>query len=973
MITLYDQIRGVVMNLLSARQMNGENLTTAMVTEHTDVVLQMHVALAPPEALAKIDRVALIRDLESSVNVYVANPGLMKTDEDHAPWLEAERDNIDWHFWNRYKTYLSSISRMAPEPIKRLDEITDMVLGRLEDPKRRGSWDQRGLVAGQVQSGKTGNYIGLICKAMDANYKLIVVLAGVHNSLRAQTQVRIDEGVLGFNTERTYRFDKSASGRVGVGLLAGQFLHANSFTSRKESGDFSQLVANQVGVNVGGHDPVVLVVKKNKSILTNLLAWSTSIAGVVDPETGKRVVRDVPLLVIDDEADQASVDTNGPKRGADPNEYSPTVINELVRKLLDRFEQSAYVGYTATPFANIFIDPDVEHKDVGRGLFPRSFIISLPAPSNYVGPARVFGLMEDVSRNIESVKPLPMLRTVDDNDLWLEDKHKKDALPGPMPESLKRAMLTFVLTCAVRKYRGHSGKHNSMLVHVTRFTDVQRQVRDQVLEELERIQHHIGLGDHASDPVWLAAEDLYRSDFVKTTKKFMGFEELNDQVGVLPSWKQLRVHLIDVVDTIETRLINGKARDALEYVDRPSGINVIVIGGAKLSRGLTLEGLSVSYYLRASRMYDTLMQMGRWFGYRPGYLDLCRLYTTAELTRWYELISEASEELYQEFDYMVALGSTPREFGLRVRQHPDGLMVTSPNRMRGAKAVTLSFAGNLSETVLFRTDGKSRKGNLTALRGLVSSLKSTASAQQLRSARSGGSNHVWKDVPADLILRFLDGYQTHEDAYKVQPKALRDYIASRNSDSPPELNSWWVVLASASGSQRVTVDVAGTEVGLTRRAWHPGQGARPEDSSQMGRYPIRRLVSPPHERIDFPSTSHEYQEALTTTKKVWASSPRKRSKEKEPTEPAGIVCRGLRPPSRGVLVLYVLDPVEAFKYQESPETPFVGFALSFPTSENAKPMQYQVTMDAWRQLLGTAPDFWSDDYDDGDDDDGDGE
>ncbi|MFF5171547.1 Z1 domain-containing protein [Micromonospora sp. NPDC000089] len=945
-LTPYDEVRGLVMTLISAEQANGRLLTPQFIEARVSHILDMYWPMKGAEFVHAVDRVALVRDVESSCNVFIPSANVMEGDEDHDPWLDESKSSIEWRFWDRYRRYVSTVGKMPPSAVDRLDEITDMVLGRLERPSRKGPWDRRGLVAGQVQSGKTGNYIGLTCKAIDAGYKLVIVLAGIHNSLRAQTQARVDEGVLGFSTEKALRYDAVTGRRVGVGLLAGQYLHVNSFTSRKQNGDFNLRVAEQVGVNVGGSDPVVLVVKKNKSVLTNLLTWATSISAVADPTTGKQVVRGVPMLVIDDEADQASVDTNGPRRGVQDTEYAPSVINGLVRQLLDRFEQSSYVGYTATPFANIFIDPDVSNEEAGQSLFPRSFILSLPAPSNYIGPSRVFGLKEDISRNIEFVAPLPMVRRVADFEAWMPDGHRRDHVPGPMPRSLREAILAFVLTCAVRRWRGQSGKHNSMLVHVTRFVDVQRHVRDQVSEELERLQNHLRLGEISSDLVWHEAGELYGRDFVRTTDSFGAFDDLSDQTGKTPSWSDLQPHLPLAASSIAVKLINGSAADALDYVDHPDGIHVIAVGGAKLSRGLTLEGLSISYYLRGSRMYDTLMQMGRWFGYRSGYLDLCRLYTTDELAHWYALITEASEELYHEFDYMVALGSTPREFGLRVQQHPDGLMVTSPNRMRTARLITMSFAGNLSETVLFQTSGASRKRNWTALRTLVEKLPSPDRSLEVTEEEGSGGNYVWRNVPAGLVAEFFASYTTHEDAYKVQPRAIRDYILSRTQDDPPELTDWWILLANSSSSTAGQEKVGTLRVGLTKRGWHSGQI---ESSPAPGRFPIRRLVSPSHERVDIVPGTPQYDEALQNTREMWASSPRKNLRDKEPSQPAGIACRRVRPPSRGLLILYPLN-LQGAPYALEKGDPFVGFAVSFPGSTKAKPMEYQVTKDAWLKL-----------------------
>ncbi len=416
------------------------------------------------------------------------------------------RPEIKWAFWERYERFMREQQGLPPASVTSVADTTDDILARLEAPDRPGAWDRRGLVAGQVQSGKTGNYIGLMTKALDSGYKLVVVLAGVHNSLRSQTQARIDEGILGFDTRKNLRFDQAeGSSMIGVGRVGGRFLPVNSFTSSKQNGDFNLGVARNIGVVVGGNDPIVLVVKKNKSVLTNLYNWATALRKETNPETGRPIVRGVPVLVIDDEADHASVDTNGPKRGQDANETDPTAINLLIRKFLDTFEQSAYVAYTATPFANIFISRDREHRVAGEDLFPRSFIINLPAPSTYLGPARVFGLQGGGPAATEQVDPLPIVRNVTDYDTWLPDGHKADAsLQGDLPASLREAMLSFLLGGAVRRLRGQGTKHNSMLVHVTRFTKVQTQVADQVQATLEDFRDRLQFGE-GNNPILRAA------------------------------------------------------------------------------------------------------------------------------------------------------------------------------------------------------------------------------------------------------------------------------------------------------------------------------------------------------------------------------------------------------------------------------------------------------------------------------------
>ncbi len=308
------------------------------------------------------------------------------------------------------------------------------------------------------------------------------------------------------------------------------------------------------------------------------------------------------------------------------------MINGRIRELLNTFEQRVYVGYTATPFANIFIFPDQETDEHGRDLFPRDFLVNLPVPSNHVGPTKVFGLPEDPDDDEEQRDPLPLVRIVDDHHEHIPDRHlaghRVDALPGSLHEALR----AFILTCAARSARGGGVHHNSMLIHVTRFVGVQSSIADLVRDELRDLQNRIRYGDGDSAVTIMdELRTLWSNDFASTSSEMRErYPDLTRGCGDL-SWEEVRPRLVDSSQRIQVRVINGSAREALDYWDHPDGMSVIAIGGDKLSRGLTLEGLSVSYYLRTSRMYDTLLQMGRWFGYRPGYVDLCRLYTSEEL------------------------------------------------------------------------------------------------------------------------------------------------------------------------------------------------------------------------------------------------------------------------------------------------------------------------------------------------------
>ncbi len=688
----------------------------ALIEEQIDTVVRMK-----PAWNDGLDRTAVVDELVRRFSMWIGRDGTLKNETGHVAWLDAARKR-DWRLWQRYREFLER--DLAGDSIDALDRSTDGILGLLEDPERDGDWDRRGLVVGNVQSGKTGNYTGVICKAADAGYKLIIVLAGLHNNLRSQTQMRLDEGFLGYATAPT----GTDTAPIGVGQIDGDpAIRPNFVTNRTNNGDFSTAIARNLGISPEAR-PWLFVVKKNKTVLTRLLGWIRNhAADAREPGTGRGIVTKLPLLLLDDEADHASVDTGEQpfdEEGKPDEEHSPTAINGLVRSILHSFTRKAYVGYTATPFANIFIHERGTTRDEGDDLFPAAFIVNLAAPSNYIGPGRVFGLRSDDERQ----DGLPLVRMVDDHQDgrgatgWMPSGHKSEHRPScssrdGIPLSLRRAIQSFILACAARRQRGQARKHCSMLVHVTRFTAVQglvhRQIEDALRSMRQRLQRGIG-----GDLLVAELEHLWRTDFCPATAAVIG--QLDDPAIRPAPWADIVGMLDETIADIDVRMINGTAKDALDYVENSGrGLKVIAIGGDKLARGLTLEGLCTSYFLRASRMYDTLMQMGRWFGYRPGYLDLCRLYTTPDLVDWYRHIADASEELREEFDLMQAGGGTPRDYGLKVQSHPV-LMVTSRVKMRTARTLELSFSGQVVETVAFHRDPIILKRNVRALRDLVS-------------------------------------------------------------------------------------------------------------------------------------------------------------------------------------------------------------------------------------------------------------
>lgn len=919
-----------------------------LIGEQIDVVLRMKPAWGEG-----LDRAAITEELVRRFSMWIGRDGALKDEAGHVAWLDSERKH-DWRLWRRYREWLER--DLPSDALDALDRSTDGILGLLEDPQRLGDWDRRGLVVGHVQSGKTANYTGLICKAADAGYKIIIVLAGLHNNLRSQTQMRLDEGFLGYATAPS----PGDTTTIGVGEIDGDpSIRPNYVTNRTDKGDFSTRLAGSLGISPEQR-PWLFVVKKNKTVLTRLLSWvQNHAADSRDQETGRRLVTKLPLLLLDDEADHASVDTGEQvfdEQGRPDEEHSPTVINRLVRRLLHSFTRAAYVGYTATPFANIFIHDRGHTREEGPDLFPSSFIVNLAAPSNYVGPAKIFGLRGATGRE----GGLPLAHEVSDHQGeaegsgWMPQGHKSHHRPSAdeLPGSLHEAILSFLLACAARKVRGQGQRHSSMLIHVTRFTAVQAEVHRQVTEIVRGISQRLrrGIG---SDKLLADLHALWDKDFVPVTAMIA---ERGDDPSISPlAWEAIAAVLPDVVADVDVRMINGSAKDALDYADNAGrGLKVIAIGGDKLARGLTLEGLCTSYFLRASRMYDTLMQMGRWFGYRPGYLDLCRLYTTSDLIEWFGHIADASEELREEFDMMQASGGTPKDYGLKVQSH-SVLMVTSRLKMRAAKTMMLSFSGQVVETVAFHRDPAILGSNLEALRSLVEEMGSPTEMSPIRRTRPDTRQEwegaLWDSVPAQRIVTFLANYRTHPEAHKTSAAHLAEFIESMARTG--ELTSWTVAILG--GGDRRSIDLGrGISVKM------PVRTKRSHIPASLDRFSIGRLLAPRDEAIDLGEEA--WAASLTLTREMWRADPG-RSQGQEPDAPSGVAIRRIRGfgaagvsarPDKGLMLLYVLDPQKTdVEFSEDVEG-VVGLGMSFPGSRSGVKVAYVANNVLWEQDYGSS-------------------
>ena len=646
-------------------------------------------------------------------------------------WIH-KREDITSTYSGAYESFLLK-NGWPPRMVQSLSDVTSRILGHLQDPRSEGTtWNRRGLVIGHVQSGKTANYTGLIARAADAGYKFIIVIAGIHNNLRKQTQERIDEAFIGRSSDPEDRRS------IGVGLDPG-YPHPATLTNINE--DFNKNTAAKSGWKINDFSkPIILIIKKNVTTLTALHKWLKAQNAKVDGR-----ISDVPMLLIDDEADNASINTS-------KEELDPTRTNAMIRRILKLFDKSCYVGYTATPFANIFINPDAYDDDVREELFPRDFIYCLDAPTTYFGAQKVF-LDDEASQSI--TKP------IDDCEDFLPYRHKRDDPVPELPPSLYRALDEFIVARAIRNLRGQSGKHCSMMINVSRFVPVQKAVRD-FLSLREKNMRGAVRANYLM-PESVSSANIYMQGLKRA------FDVEYADAGF--TWPEVKAALNNVFDHLHLYVINSKSDEVLDYTRYKKdgvGLTAIAVGGLSLSRGLTIEGLIVSYMYRNTKMYDTLMQMGRWFGYRPGFEDLCRVHLSRDSINWYSHIAEAAEELTQQVKQMRRDGLSPKDFGLYVRSHPDSLLITAANKMRSGQEVTVeqTFSGRLRESYIVSTDPNVNARNFA----LIAEHWRSGFKGRLEADSSKGI--VFHDVPIAVIEEFLTRFECHTTFASIKSDVL---------------------------------------------------------------------------------------------------------------------------------------------------------------------------------------------------------
>lgn len=712
---------------------------------------------------------------------------------EHNPWYDPARQSRQSFYWDAYAGYLQNRKSWNPDQIGNLKESTRLVMERLTDPESEVIYPVRGLVVGYVQSGKTANFTGVVARAADAGYRLIVVLAGTLNILRAQTQRRMDRELIGLpfitvDEDPAYATDLENFIDHGALPSGRGVFDWSRLTGSKQ--DFQRLRYGIESLRFRQHDktkpfnhPVnlhrenvrLLIVKKHPSVLKKFAADLAQVQK-------KQPLADIPTLIIDDESDQASVNTHKPTA---EEIQKRTSTNSAIVSLLKQLPRAQYVGYTATPFANVFVDPNNEED-----LFPKDFIISLPRPTNYMGVAD-FHDLDRPDREVAGPNELDYVRGVVGDD----------ADDG----NLRKAIDSYILAGALKLYRvaqkpelEKAFRHHTMLVHVSHLTDSHTDTTALVKSLLES-------GGYLNGKAWARLKKLWDTDFAPVCeKRAEGFPVPPDFDALRPFFGSCWQKLTDTRKPVLT--INGDSKDNPDF--ESTSVWKIVVGGAKLSRGYTIEGLTVSYYRRRAGAADSLMQMGRWFGFRDGYRDLVRLYIgrkepagkrvekSSGRTKGKKPAEPKTIDLFKAFEAACMDELEFRNELKKYEKEADGkpllpiqvpplvpshlLRPTAANKMYNTKILFKNFSEAWKEHTVAPADGDDIVYNQQLLAPLLG--KGTESGTLSVTTTDGTFAHKarWKKVKPSIMIDFLKAYRWEDGSEGVLQREI-EFLASKDS------------------------------------------------------------------------------------------------------------------------------------------------------------------------------------------------
>lgn len=721
-------------------------------------------------------------------------PSVIATD--HERWYDEGRKRAQDFYWSAYRRQLQS-QRWSDDAIALLDESTTSVVERLSDPMRDAGYQTKGLVVGYVQSGKTANFTGVIAKAADAGYRLIIVLAGTLDVLRSQTQRRLDKDLIGrelldrdyVNDAEWEKFVQHGAKPSSLGAFDWHRLTGPESDYKKLGRAVSALAFERIDGNKPFFDrdnlvhaqARIAVVKKNSKILERLLSDLRLLGRT---RTGAPLDQ-IPVLIIDDESDQASINSNKP--ASESEEQERTATNRGIVELLHLLPRAQYVGYTATPFANVFVDPNNEED-----IFPRDFLVSLPRPEGYMGVADFYDLEGTSSDEATRPNRRDYMRPVVGEDI--------------APANLQRALDSYVLSGAIKLFREARDpdlafRHHTMLAHASaRVADHEALAAD-VRSALRRAGYDSKKGierlaklldtDFRSVSATRASELPFPADL----------DELAEYVGEA---------LAKIGDADEAvRILNNENRDQTPDFDR-NPVWKILVGGTKLSRGYTVEGLTISYYRRRAQTADTLMQMGRWFGFRRGYKDLVRLFIGTD--EWLDKAGRRRIDLYEAFgavcrdeelfrDELKRYASmeepriTPIQIPPLVPMHM--LKPTAANKMYNARITYRNFGGQLAESTFAPAD----KDDIRHNQDLVETLLSSAGVREItlggQTSRGRGELNVnvalltTKDVAG--LIKHYRWYDRRERDRTPNPLQQQLEFLEATGARAPQIDDWVLI------------------------------------------------------------------------------------------------------------------------------------------------------------------------------------
>lgn len=744
----------------------------------------------------------------------------------NTPWYLPEVRAARSFYWDAYARQLAA-NGWDEGAIIQLDQNTNRIVEKLADPRAEAAYQSKGLVVGYVQSGKTANFTGLIAKAADAGYRLIIVMAGVLDVLRSQTQRRLDKELIGRELlQDEYKTDPDYEEFVSHGQRPSELSAFDIYRLTGPDDDYRSLAYGKEALKFERRDgskpfwdpenlhPAtarIAIVKKHPTILQKLAADLRALSR----DSIGAPLDQVPVLIIDDESDQASINTAAPSPSGEVIDRTQT--NKAIVGLLKQLPRSQYVGFTATPSANALVDPAAADD-----IFPKDFLISLPRPDGYMGVADFYDLDLPADGTIgpnerDYVRPV----TGDDHD----------------SANLIKALDSYVLSGAIKLYRTARDpklkfKHHTMLVHVSQLQADQKALAKDIQGLYAKAGYEGGKGLER-------LQTLFEEDFAPVHGR------RGPDLPFPESFEALTPFIADCLQKIDEpaqaiRIVNTEHKKDTPDFDR-GRVWKILVGGAKLSRGYTVEGLTVSYYRRRAGASDTLMQMGRWFGFRKGYQDLVRLFIgTDEIDGGPK--SKKRINLYEAFGAICRDEEMFRRELVRYAEDPDiipaavpplvpahMLRPTAANKMRNARITFRNYGGELSESTFAPTDPGLKAHNVKALKALVAG---TSPARLEATAHNADGplslNGTVYEVAPDRVVDFLKAYRWYDDkpseARLGNPMRLQiEYL--EGSAGAPGIDRWLVVSPEI-GSPQGTLPLVGTDLHVVFRSRKPQGGPR---------------------------------------------------------------------------------------------------------------------------------------------------